>query len=96
MVSVLTPKRLARMPVGSLEQAISTRTAGVVRALGWITSIRRLLSPAALETIEAPGIFLDRPTHLIPATFRRQTIKVGGRRSSGEARRLTVERCAQR
>jgi hypothetical protein len=32
MVSVLTPKRLASTPVGSAEQAISLRTAGVVRA----------------------------------------------------------------
>ena len=32
-VSVLTPKRLATSPLGSLERAISPRTAGMVRAL---------------------------------------------------------------
>src|SRR5215213_6516529 len=31
------------MPVGSLERAISARTAGVVRAFGWIEGIRPLL-----------------------------------------------------
>ena len=36
MVSLLTPKRRARVPEGSVERAISARTAGVVRALGWI------------------------------------------------------------
>jgi hypothetical protein len=34
MVSVLTLKRWASTPVGSVERAISWRTAGVVRALG--------------------------------------------------------------
>src|SRR3954465_4543700 len=47
-VSVLTPKRAASSPVGSPERAISARTAGVVRALGWIESIRPLLPPGAL------------------------------------------------
>src|SRR3954465_10677361 len=47
-VSVLTPKRPASSPVGSLERAISARTAGVVRALGWIESIRPSLQPRAL------------------------------------------------
>src|SRR3954470_16119669 len=46
-VSVLTPKRLASSPLGSLERAISARTAGVVRALGWIESIRPFLLPGA-------------------------------------------------
>src|SRR5918911_3763600 len=36
------------MPVGSLERAISARTAGVVRALGWIASIRPFLPSGAL------------------------------------------------
>jgi hypothetical protein len=40
MVSVLTPKRLASTPVGSDERAISWRTTGVVRACGWMDSIR--------------------------------------------------------
>src|SRR3954465_5807362 len=47
-VSVLTPERLASSPVGSAERAISARTAGVVRALGWIESIRPFLLPGAL------------------------------------------------
>ncbi len=34
MVSVLTLKRWASTPVGSVERAISWRTAGVVRACG--------------------------------------------------------------
>jgi hypothetical protein len=46
-VSVLMPKRLARTPVASPERAISARTAGVVRAFGWIASIRPLLSAGA-------------------------------------------------
>jgi hypothetical protein len=46
-VSVLTPKRRASSPVGSAERAISARTAGVVRALGWIASIRPSLSSGA-------------------------------------------------
>jgi hypothetical protein len=46
-VSVLTPKRRASSPVGSAERAISARTAGVVRALGWIESIRLSLSSGA-------------------------------------------------
>src|SRR3954470_8110338 len=40
MVSVETPYRRASTPVGSVERAISARTAGVVRALGWIVGIR--------------------------------------------------------
>jgi hypothetical protein len=40
MVSVLAPKRAASTPVGSFERAISTRTAGVVRAQGWICGMR--------------------------------------------------------
>src|SRR4029453_1673534 len=41
MVSVDTPYRWASTPVGSLERAISARTAGVVvRALAWIACIR--------------------------------------------------------
>jgi len=27
-----------------------------------------------LEAVEAPSVRLDRPTHLIPITFRNQTI----------------------
>ena len=40
VVSLDTPKRLASTPLGSLERAISTRTAGVVRALGWMLGIK--------------------------------------------------------
>src|SRR4051812_48538048 len=40
IVSVETLYRLASTPVGSVERAISARTAGVVRALGWIVGIR--------------------------------------------------------
>src|SRR5690349_1659608 len=36
------------MPVGSAERAIPARTAGVVRASGWIASIRPSLQPRAL------------------------------------------------
>src|SRR3954447_19201073 len=39
--------------------ADSRRRAGIKRALA--------------RTIKPPGIFLDRPTHLIPTTFRIQT-----------------------
>src|SRR5215210_443119 len=39
MVSGLTPKRMASTFVGSDERAISWRTAGVVRACGWMDSI---------------------------------------------------------
>jgi hypothetical protein len=39
MVSVLTLKRWASTPVGSVERAISWRTAGVVRACEWMDSI---------------------------------------------------------
>src|SRR5215212_11923426 len=42
-VSVLTLKRFASTPVGSRERAISRRTAGVVRACGWMASIRASL-----------------------------------------------------
>jgi hypothetical protein len=38
-VSVLTPKRRASTPLGSSERAISARTTGVVRALGWICNM---------------------------------------------------------
>src|SRR3982750_2255882 len=40
IVSVETLYRLASTPVGSRDRAISARTAGVVRALGWIVGIR--------------------------------------------------------
>src|SRR5215204_2179099 len=40
IVSVDTPSRWASTPVGSVERAISARTAGVVRALAWIAGIR--------------------------------------------------------
>src|SRR4051812_32350302 len=40
IVSVETLYRLASTPVGSVERAISARTAGEVRALGWIVGIR--------------------------------------------------------
>src|SRR3954454_5806639 len=40
IVSVETPYRLASTPVGSGDRAISARTEGVVRALGWIVGIR--------------------------------------------------------
>jgi len=47
--------------VGSPERAISARTAGVVRALGWIESIRPLPSPAALDPNPRSARHIPRP-----------------------------------
>jgi hypothetical protein len=64
-----------QLAVGSAERAISARTAGVVRALGWIESIRPSPPPAppSPNAVEAPSVRLDGPTRLIPTTFRSQT-----------------------
>jgi hypothetical protein len=73
-VSVDTPKRLASTPVGAAERAISARTARVVRALGVGCSALRPPRPREPGTaFKAPRVFLNRPTDLIPITFRYQT-----------------------
>jgi hypothetical protein len=61
---------LGQLARGLAERAISARTAGVVRALGWIASIRPSLSSgaASADAVEAPGVRLDCPTRLIPTT----------------------------
>ena len=58
------------------ERAISARTAGVVRALGWMASISASSGPRwAPRAVKAPGMLLNRPTRLIPTTFRHQTAR---------------------
>ena len=68
------------MPEGSSERAISARTAGVVRALGWICNMGYPRPVQERQALKAVGILYNGQPDRVPTMLRDQTTKRHGTR----------------